>query len=565
MKKNQVSKNSTECNKNGKLSLSQKLIFALEIVLFFVISAIFLEKSYQYYQTSALVLAFITLLGGCVLGFLFISVFLRFVTLKVTVFQGTIQWKNYIPRRYYCMVKEKPGIFLLLPNKRNFNEIQVGHTYYFYVLYPAIHEKLFKIQTILSLEQKSAIQNYQNASKSVLSGFNIKEPEPRSSTDLSKKENPNTFLQLAWSKNSPTLVTCSTKYGAYFFFGDWAGNLWAVKSDTGEKVWSNKIKKAPIRYIFIDKNLVWSVDIFGTIRAFNAESGAFIKEIKLKYGGSGFQYFGGYLFFYEKMKRVYETAGIPCRLNLFTEEKFFYTDRNNTLGRSKYVIHKDIAVIPEENAVVFFIAPNLVKYSIDTGKILHQWHLPNVAFINGLTSFGKNLVLITHPVHKKVSGMSLKEYKKLNPFPLLFLSETMRIEYAVDASAELSNYSNAVKMSEGTFLVYCAQCIFIIKDNEIAYSKPLPIYKVYNNEPGGVFFINKKYLVFQADNIKAENFILHIFEFDPVNWKLERFCDPVITHPWGSHSERPIVEQHGEKLIILGEKRYHCLQTNNHP
>ena len=316
--------------------------------------------------------------------------------------------------------------------------------------------------------------------------------------DFERGAQPDGPLRLCWSGKARTFVSSSIQSRSRLILADWGGNVWAVDLETGKQIWQIRSANAIIEPLFLFNGDVWALDDQGQLNGYDVETGQRLAHYQLPFRGWGLQQHEDHIYFVNRINAQRSAAnGHPARLNLLTGELEVLTER---LAGDPEGPHNLTRIMPEQDAVIFFTAPNVLQFSLTTGKLQRSWHIPDSYALAGLAVFDETILAITELEHSRGSAIGAARYLEHNPTPLLLIAadESNRMSgYPLLARGVFKYRASSFALPERLFFVELAETLFHITDCQVIRAAPLPRRSVWGNRSAGVFQVGGQFIAFQ--------------------------------------------------------------------
>jgi PQQ-like domain len=376
--------------------------------------------------------------------------------------------------------------------------------------------------------------------------------------DLEHNEQPDSPFVLRWTGKVRSYINSSVCIASLIVFADWSGNLVALDEASGRKVWQAKAAAPILEPLFVFNNLVWVCDDKGIVAGYNPATGRCDSLYRLRFRGWGVQHYHEYICFLDRVTpNRYARNGRPSRLNLLTGEIDVYTDR---LAHDWEGIKRTTYLLADDESVFFFVAPDLLKFSIREGRLLHSWHIPHCYWLTGLAAFEQTIVGVTELDISAGSQLGAARYLEYNRTPLLVITNDRVKGYPILVRGVFSYTSSVLKLAEQSYLVAIGENIFRFEHGDMVQSTSFPNQSIYGLRGAGLFQVANRFIAFQRqERVHAadEGYYLQVYQYDPIQAQLIALGAPLRTNAHGWHYKGASVDQYGEHFFLRGDRRYH--------
>jgi hypothetical protein len=372
---------------------------------------------------------------------------------------------------------------------------------------------------------------------------------------LEQGQNPDNPLTLRWTGRSRTYVSSSVCIGDLLILADFGSNIIAFERHSGEKVWTAKAEGAIAENLFVFGDMVWALDVKGNLKGYDLQ-GQCQAQHRLAYGGWGLRHDGNHVYFVNRAQRpVRGRNGIASKMDLETGEIEVFAEgvlsdangyKNNTW------------IFPDEGAVVFFIAPDLTKFSVHDGTVIQKWPISNCISLSGLAFFRDRWVAITELDTGWKTSLGGDQYLEYNSTPVIFGMGDRLEGFPVVARGVLDYANRVVQLDDDRFLIEAAEWLFVCDRGTLRSIGPLPERSFWGNQSAGLFAVKDTLIVFQVGYFQAKYF-LHVYEVVSSSWQVECLGPPMLTHPQGRNFLGAAVDQYGNDFFLRGDGRFHYL------
>lgn len=382
--------------------------------------------------------------------------------------------------------------------------------------------------------------------------------------DLERGAQPDSPLRLCWSGKARTFVSSSVQSRSRLILADWGGNIWAVDSETGKQMWQTRSAGAIVEPLFLFSDGVWALDDKGQLNAYDVETGERLAHYQLPFGGWGLQHHENHSYFVNRINaRRFTANGHPARLNLLTGELEVLTER---LAGDPEGSKNLTRIMPKQDAVLFFAAPDLLQFSLTTGKLQRSWHIPDSYTLAGLAVFDHTIITITELLNSRGSAIGAARYLEHNPTPLLLIAADTRNRmtgYPLLARGVFKYHASSYVLPERIFFVELAETLFHITDCQVIRAAPLPKRSVWGNRSAGLFQVEEQFLVFQQHqalpNTDSGDY-LQLYSCAPDTLEAHPLGLPLRTNPKGKNHQVPEVDPYESHFLVRADGRYHYLR-----
>lgn len=385
--------------------------------------------------------------------------------------------------------------------------------------------------------------------------------------DLERKQQPDSPLKLRWTGKARTVVSATVCTGGQIILADWSANVTALDADTGKKQWSARAQEGIINPLFVFDGLVWALDLKGNLNGYEIATGQCQAAYQLTPQSWGLRHDNGHVYFVERVDRSWSTQrGRAVKLDLRSGERAVFAEgmfdtengyRNNTV------------LLQEERAVIFFLAPDIVKFDMASGVTLQRWAIPGCRALSGLIAFGDSLLGITDVEKPSLSGsrvVGTAEYLTHNPNPFFVITPTQTLGYPLVANGVYAYTTGAIQLEEGRYLLEAGEWLFLYGNNALQSLDPLPNRRGWGNHSAGMFKIEDSILVFQQQervHSEDEGYYLQAYEYVIDTQTVRPLGLPMKTNPHGRNYRGAGIDQFDHGFLLRADARYHYLTWTN--
>lgn len=383
---------------------------------------------------------------------------------------------------------------------------------------------------------------------------------------LERKQQPDPPLKLRWTGKARTVVSAAVCTGEQIILADWSATIAALDADTGAKQWKARAQEGIIEPLFLFDGLVWALDLKGNLNGYEIATGQLRTSHQLVPQSWGLRHDDEHVYFVERADRSWSTKrGCAVRLNLRNGERAVFAEglfdtengyRNNTV------------LLQEEQAVLFFLMPDIVKFDMASGDILQRWSIPQCRALSGLLAFGNSLLGITDVEKPTLSGsrVGTAEYLTHNPNPLLVITPTQTLGYPLVANGVYDYTTSAVQLEEGQYLLEAGEWLFLYTGDNLRSLGPLPNRRGWGNHSAGMFEIDDTILIFQRQervHSEDEGYYLQAYKYVAEAQTVRPLGLPLKTNPHGRNYRGAAIDQFGPGFLLRADARYHYLTWTN--
>jgi hypothetical protein len=373
---------------------------------------------------------------------------------------------------------------------------------------------------------------------------------------LDKGQGLDRLLTPLWTRRARTFVSSSVFTDELVIIADFGGNIVALERSSGKRVWAAKAEAGITEKLFVYDDLVWAFDVDGNIGGYELAQGRCQTRYKLAYGGWGVRQHGDCIFFVNRVSRLrYGPNGVASKMSLQSGEISVFAE-GVVSDENGYKDNTRIA--KDEEAVFFFIAPDIVKFSIADGRVLQEWHIPGCISLSGLVAFDGCCVAVTEVDTGWKTSIGGKRYLEYNPTPVVFAAGDQVKGFPVVARGVLKYTNQAIDLGDGRFLIEAADWLFLCERGQVCSLHPLPGRTFWGNYSAGLFKVCNRLVLFQADYADGK-YLMNVYEVDPSTFEVASLGPPMMTHPRGRNFLKAAVDQSGPYFLLRGDGRYHLL------
>jgi hypothetical protein len=393
-----------------------------------------------------------------------------------------------------------------------------------------------------------------------LAMIKLYEMEQESFIHLEQGQSPDSPLRLLWMGKARTYVSSSVCADELVIIADFGGNITALERQSGKRVWTANSEDGIAENLFLFDGLVWGMDVKGNIGGYDLRQGQCQVQYKLERGGWGGQRYQDHICFVNRASRyLYGRNGVASKMDLRNGEISVFAD-GVLSDRNGY--KNNTRIIPEEGAVVFFIAPDLVKFSISDGTVIHKWHIPHCISLSGLLLFGDCWVAVTELDTGWKTSLGGKRYLEYNSTPVVFSIGDQLEGFPVLARGVFTYANRAAELENGRFLIEAAEWLFLYEEGRVQSLGPLPGRHFWGNRGAGLFAVDGVLVVFQVD-YSEKRYFLNTYVIDPMSLETATLGSPMLTHPLGRNFLGAAVDQYGNDFLLRGDGRFYFLSWNS--
>lgn len=378
--------------------------------------------------------------------------------------------------------------------------------------------------------------------------------------DLEQREQPDSPFLLCWTGKARTFISSSVRVQSCIIYADWVGNIVALDEATGNKVWTIKASAAIIEPLFVFQELVWALDDRGHLIGYDVTDGRPRIEYRLRFRGWSLQHHDDHIYFMDRLgPQRFTKNSRPSRLNLITGEVVAFTDQVASDQAGNFNITRILAY---ENAVLFFLAPDLVKFSLVDRRVLQRWTIPYAYSLSGLLAFDRTVLGITELETSRGSRLGAARYRESNPTPLILLTDDQRYGYPLLVRGVYPYHTSAVRLHDQIFLIEAGETIFQWSNGTVGHMAALPQRSIYGTGSAGLFQVSDQMVVFQEQervHTADEGYYVQVYACDAGQLELTSLGLPLRTHPHGRNYKGASVDQYDNNFFLRGDGRYHYL------
>lgn len=385
------------------------------------------------------------------------------------------------------------------------------------------------------------------------------EMESDSFIHLEQSQSPDSPLTLLWMGKARTYVSSSVCTDELVIIADFGGNITALERQSGKRVWTAKSGAGIAEDLFLFDGLVWGMNVEGNIGGYDLRQGECQVQYMLERGGWGVQRYQDHICFVNRASRHrYGRNGVASKMDLRSGEISVFAE-GVLSDESGY--KNNTRIVSEEGAVVFFIAPDLVKFSISDGAVIHKWHIPHCISLSGLLLFDGCWMAVTELDTGWKTSLGGKQYLEYNPTPVVFAMGDRLKGFPVSARG-VQRYANRVAELDGRFLIEAAEWLFLYEECGVRSLGPLPNRCFWGNRSAGLFAVEGVLVVFQVDHSKKKYF-LNTYVIDPMSLEVASLGSPMLTHQLGKNYLGAAVDQYGRDFLLRGDGRFYFLSWDS--